>query len=100
MENVSVVVREGEFILDVVKTTLSTERHDQVSAKEYADPTSIVGWSSSWMDPGHDGIESTIGNEHIPDGECLTDQTCRLLDSLLCRRLSAISKFCRHLLFQ
>jgi hypothetical protein len=38
-----------------VKATLWTDRHDQLSAKEYADPTSIVGSSSTWM--GDDGIE-------------------------------------------
>jgi hypothetical protein len=72
----------------------------QLSPKEYAHPTSVVGSSSTWMD--RDGVdsESAIGNVHIPDDEYPTDQTCRLLDSLLCRRLSARSRFSRHLLFQ
>ena len=49
----------------------------QLSPKEYADPTSIVGSSLTWM--GRDGIdsESAIENEHIPDDEYPTDQTCR-----------------------
>ena len=49
----------------------------QLSPKEYAGPTSIVGPSSTWM--GRDGIdsESVIENEHIPDDEYPTDQTCR-----------------------
>ena len=48
-------------------------------------------------------IESAIENEqyeHVPDREYPTDQTCRSLDSLLCRRLSAESRFSPHLLFQ
>ena len=75
MESVSIVVRESDFIVDIMKATLSTDRHDQLSAKEYVDPTSIVGSSSTWMDD--DGIESAIENEHIPDGECLMDRTCK-----------------------
>ena len=72
--------------------------HDQPPLKEYGHPTSIVGSSLTWMD--YDGIECTVGNEEIPDHEYPTDQTCRSLDSLLYRRLSARSKFSRHLLFQ
>ena len=72
----------------------------QLSPREYADPTSIVGSSLTWM--GRDGIdsESAIENEHIPDDEYPTDQTCRSPDSLLYRRPSAKSKFSQHLLFQ
>jgi len=65
--------------------------------QRYGDPTSIEGSSLTWID---DEIESAIGNEHVPDGEYPPDQTCRSLDSLLCRRLAVKSKSSQHLLFQ
>ena len=72
----------------------------QLSQEEHAHPTSVVASSSTWMES--DGIDSegAIGNEHIPVCEHPTDQTCRSLDSLLCRRLFVKSRFSRHLLFQ
>ena len=67
VENISIVVRKDEFILNVVITTLSTESSLlAVADKKYAHPTSIVGSSITWIDYE---IETTIGNERVPDGE-------------------------------
>ena len=61
------MVRKDEFILNVVITTLSTESSLlAVADKKYAHPTSIVGSSITWIDYE---IETTIGNERVPDGE-------------------------------
>ena len=90
MENISIMVREDDFILDIRIATLPTgaPSHDQLLLPKYADPTFIVGSSSTWIARE---IESAIasGNKYIPDGEYLMDQACESLDPLLCHRLSA-----------
>jgi len=68
-----------------------------VADQKYAHPTSIAGSNVTWID---DELESAIGNEHVPDGEYPTGQTCRSLDSLLCRKLSTLWLSFPHLLFQ
>ena len=61
--------------------------------QKYAHPTSIVGSRINWIDRE---IERATENEHIPVRAYPTGQTCRHLDSLLYRRLSAKSQFSRH----
>jgi hypothetical protein len=78
VENMSFIIREDDFVLDVMHASLHKQGHHSAIMDKNDTLTSMVGSSRTW--PGNE-IGSASRDEDVPVRDVPMNQPCRSLDS-------------------